>query len=727
MLCILALSAQYVKAQTDTLQKDLGEVIIYANKFAEKKQNLSQKVDLISSNTIAQTNAQNTGDLLINTGKLFVQKSQQGGSSPVIRGFEASRILLVVDGVRMNNAIYRSGHLQNVITVDQNMLERVEVLFGPSSTLYGSDALGGVLHFHTKKPFLSGGKNFLAKQQAFARYSSANNEKTLHYNGSLGGKKIAWLQSYTYSDFGDMRMGDNYPSKYPDFGRRSRYIETINGIDSVVTNQDDRIQKFSGYKQWDVTQKILFKPSDKISHLINFQYSNSTDIPRYDRLQDVRNGTLRFAEWYYGPQKRILSSYELSASGLGPFDEFKLIGSYQKIKESRHTREYRRYTNFDNRIEKLDVWGLTVDGRKIWNRHELITGIDMQFNKLSSTAYRINLLTGNQTGLDSRYPDGDNHMNYAAVYGQHIFKITENKLVLNSGIRLQYVKLNAALNNNYFNLPYTSINQHNSAITGNFGVVYLPVSKFKIALNTASGFRAPNIDDLAKIFESSTSARRVIFPNPGIKPEYTYNIDMNVEADLKSTRATLAVFYTWFDNAISLSPYSINGDDSILYNGVKSAIYANQNTNSGRIYGFQASAEQNIGDHLKLNASIAYTYGRLKDDKKKEIPADHIPPVYGKAGLDYSHTFIQFSFYTIFNGWKRIKDYNPGGEDNQQYATPDGMPAWYTLNFKSSINIGTHLQLQAGIENILDRNYRYFASGFSAAGRNIIFALRASF
>ena len=112
-------------AQQDTLSgKSMEEAIVYSNKFIEKKKNLAQKIDIITAAVISKYNSQNTGDLLINTGNIFVQKSQQGGSSPVIRGFEASRILLVVDGVRLNNAIYRAGHLQNVITVDQNIYEK---------------------------------------------------------------------------------------------------------------------------------------------------------------------------------------------------------------------------------------------------------------------------------------------------------------------------------------------------------------------------------------------------------------------------------------------------------------------------------------------------------------------------------------------------------------------------------------------------------------------------
>src|SRR5687768_11473339 len=165
-------------AQDTMVLKDMDEVIIYSNKFAEQRKNIVQKIDVVSAQRIALMNTQNTGDLLAGTGNVFVQKSQQGGSSPVIRGFEASRVLLVIDGIRMNNAIYRSGHLQNVITVDQNMLERIEVLYGPASTLYGSDALGGVVHMRTRNPKLSLTDKRAVRGSAFTRYSSANNEKT---------------------------------------------------------------------------------------------------------------------------------------------------------------------------------------------------------------------------------------------------------------------------------------------------------------------------------------------------------------------------------------------------------------------------------------------------------------------------------------------------------------------------------------------------------------------
>lgn len=729
IIILVSVFTFFITQAQDTLkEKSLDEVIIYSSKFAERKKNIVQKIDILTSKQIAQTNAQNTGDLLVNTGNVFVQKSQQGGSSPVIRGFEASRVLLVIDGIRMNNAIYRSGHLQNIITVDQNMLEQVEVLYGPASTLFGSDALGGVVHLKTKSPKLSTTGKTLWKGAAFVRYSSANKENSAHIDVSMGGKKIGWLQSYNYSDFDDLRMGDNYPSAYPDFGRRSQYITTINGIDSIINNSDDRIQKFSGYSQWDITQKFIYNQSEKISHQLNLQYSTSSDVPRYDRLQDIRNGRLRWAEWYYGPQDRQLASYEFNISTNGFFNNIRSLLAYQHIEESRHQREYRRYDRLDNRFEKLNVYSINLDARRIWANDELTVGLDGQFNDVTSTAFRKSLLTGETSPIDTRYPDGKNNMNYYGVYAQHIHKFMEGKLVLNDGLRLQAVTLHSQIkDNSFFAFPFTQIESENLALTGNLGLIYMPDRNLRVNAGFSSGFRAPNIDDASKIFESNSASRQLIVPNPGIDPEYTYNIDLGFTQTIaEKLRFEVTGFHTWFRNAITLSPFQLDGHDSVLYNGSLVQVYASQNVNKATLYGFNAAFTFDV-NMLRFYSSINYTYGRLKNQNKTQVPLDHIPPVFGKTSLAYNAPKFQAEIYSLYNGWKRIKDYNPSGEDNAQYATPDGTPSWFTMNLKTSVSLSKYLTLQAGIENILDRNYRYFASGFSAPGRNVIIALRATF
>jgi hemoglobin/transferrin/lactoferrin receptor protein len=751
--CILipATHAQISKPLNDTTSKNitLDEIVISLNNFTEKKKNIAQSIDVINAKTIAQTNAQNTGDLLINTGKIFVQKSQQGGSSTVLRGFEASRILLVIDGVRMNNAIYRSGHLQNLITTDQNMLSRVEIMYGPSSTIYGGDALGGAIHLITKSPVLSGSKNLLSTGSTFARYSSVNNEKTLHADISLGGKKLAWLQSYNFSDFGDMKMGSNYPDKYPGFGSRDSFVQTINHTDEIVANGNNLVQKFSGYKQWDITQKLLFKQNDRITHSLNFQFSNTNNVPRYDRLQDIKNGRLRFAEWFYGPQKRLLSAYELNVKKLWIFDELKANINYQDIEESRQTREYRRFDRFDSRIEKIKVFGTTISARKIIENNEITVGFDMQLNDVNSSASRKNLLTGEQTKLDTRYPDGKNRMNYFGLFAQHVYKFSNQKLVLNDGIRLQAVHLQSNLNDNsFFHLPDTAVTQNNIAVTGNIGLVYNASKSTILRATLSSGFRAPNIDDLTKIFESSTAAKQVVIPNANLEPEYTYNVDLSIQQKITDQLSIdFTGFYTLFSNAIVKAPFTLNGQDSIMYNGIKSQVVASQNTGKANLYGFTAGFNAAITNDFTIASTITYTHGSFKTSsinptdvfekqangtyllvskKVTSIPLDHIPPVIGKTSFTYKHKKFITELAVLYNGWKHLNQMNAAGEDNAQYATADGFPAWVIVNWRGSLQVTKGLQVQAGVENILDRNYRYFASGFSAGGRNIFLTVRAT-
>ena len=129
--------------------QDLDEVILSVARNASMRKQIAEKVSVISNKEILTQSPSTGADLVGLSPGVRIQKSQGGGGSPILRGFEANRLLLVVDGVRMNNAIYRSGHLQNAITIHPNIIERVEIIFGSSSVGYGSDALGGVIHYYT--------------------------------------------------------------------------------------------------------------------------------------------------------------------------------------------------------------------------------------------------------------------------------------------------------------------------------------------------------------------------------------------------------------------------------------------------------------------------------------------------------------------------------------------------------------------------------------------------
>lgn len=211
--CIIAGCTTKAKANTadsvNTFRSvNLQEVVVSVNREQTRKINTPQHVVSVPKSFIDYANRQSTADLLSETGQVLVQKSQQGGGSPILRGFEASRILLVVDGIRMNNLIYRSGHLQNCLTVDQFALKNMEVLFGPPSLNYGSDALGGTITFNTLSPTLAAdGQTHTSEGHAVLRYGSANQEGTAHVDFNYGTEKFASLTSFTFSNFGDLRAG----------------------------------------------------------------------------------------------------------------------------------------------------------------------------------------------------------------------------------------------------------------------------------------------------------------------------------------------------------------------------------------------------------------------------------------------------------------------------------------------------------------------------------------
>ena len=732
-LFISVLTAAHAGAQApaDTTLKvvHIRETVVSANRGSQARSAVAQQVTVLRRSDIEQMNAQSTADLIINSGAAFVQKSQQGGGSPVLRGFEASRILMVVDGVRMNNAIYRSGHLQNIITTDNAALDRVEILFGPASTVYGTDALGGAICFYTKNPVFAGeGEALKTTGNAFFRYGTVNEEKTAHADVSLGGKKAAFLTSFTFSDFGDLRMGENNGFA-PFFGKRDFYADRINGQDSLVRNADPYIQKFSGYHQYDLLEKLVIRPNAHSSHTFNVQFSRSSNVPRYDRLTDPGSaGGLASAEWYYGPQKRLMAAYTFGLNELGWFNGgLRITPSYQDIEESRHNRNFGNARRTD-RIEQVKVIGLVADAGKNWERHSLHLGVDAQHNDVTSTARRIHIVTGDTTSQSTRYPDGGSKMTNAALYATHAWQPAGNDAwSFSEGIRAGFSTLNALFKDTtFFPFPFAEVDQSSPVISGNIGVVWNSPDEtgWRIALNGSTGFRMPNIDDLAKVFDSQAGS--VVAPNPDIGPEKTFNFDFNVTKSVTDRLRWENVFWvTALRDAIVTDVFLFNGQDSIEYDGDLSRVLASQNKRNAALWGFTTGIEADVYDNLALYGSVAFTRGRIRGDEGGEdTPLDHIPPVYGRLGFRWHVAKANVEGFALFNGKKKLEDYNREGEDNLQYAPRDGMPAWLTLNLRGGYRFGKNLALQAGIDNILDTQYRAVASGINGPGRNFWLTLR---
>ena len=726
LLILLLCTNLYAQEQRDSgeIFNTLGEVVLTANKQKETAKDIPQQVEIVKGRTIQQLMPQTTADALIQNGNVFVQKSQMGGGSPNIRGFEANSVLLVVDGVRMNNAIYRGGHLQNIISVDPNALERVEILAGPGSVIYGSDALGGVVHMYTLQPKLTRTDRYSFSGSTFGRFASANNENSFHAHFNYGKKKWALATSATFGSFGDMRMGANN-SIYNDsaFGNKNFVVQRLDGRDSILSNSNPLMQKFSGYSQIDLMQKVLFAPSEKTQHLLNIQFSESSNVPRFDRLSQVgENDTPRFADWYYGPQKRFMAAYTLTRRETKWYDLMTMTTSYQNLEESRNQRRFGS-DDLRNRTEKLNIGGVNIDFLKDFkDKHELRYGGEAIFNHVSSIGTGINIATEAESPIDSRYPDGSTTLNVAA-YGSYRWEI-DSHFILSAGARLNHYRLNAEFDPNFgININNNQIEQINTVATGNLGLVYNAHKNWRFTGTIGTGFRNPNVDDVAKTFERDGGT--IVLPITEVKPEQVFQQELGIDWFFKRNAwLELRAYNTNFTNAIATLPTQYLGSDSVDVGGRMLQVLSNANIPDAQIQGVNISLRYKFSRYLSTKASFEYTKGT---DLTNNVPLSHIAPAFGSIYFNYNKPKYNVLFYTLFNLAKPIEDYSPSPTDNAVFAPAEGTQAWYTLNFKGRYNFNEQVRVQWAVENILDLNYRYFASGFSASGRNLILSINLRF
>jgi hemoglobin/transferrin/lactoferrin receptor protein len=706
----------------------LDEVVLAANKVSEHKIDVPYSIQVIKQKDIEFGNQPTSAEVLQNTGAVFVQKSQMGGGSPILRGFEANKVQIVVDGVKMNNAIYRGGHLQDVITLDPNMLERTEVIFGPSSTIYGSDALGGVMHFYTKNAEFSTDSNLLIKANAMIRYATVNKENTGHIDFNLGWKNFASITNITTSDFGDMMSGTSKLTSSPNNWDRVFYAQQFGNRDSMVVNNNNNLQVGTAYKQTDIMQRFSLKTGAHLVHGLNLQYSESSNIPRYDRLTEISGKTLRFAEWNYGPQKRLMAAYSINYDKKTLIsDNIKVIAAYQKIDQDRISRRFQN-VNRATQMEDVTVLSVNLDAaKKIKEKHELRYGAEIQSNDVKSTAKSTNILTNSVSPAATRYADNGNSMNTVGIYFSHVLEVNKN-FVISDGLRFTSNKLESNFKDTtFFKFPYTKASQNNQAITWNLGFTWKEEDNYKISLLANTGFRTPNIDDMSKVFESAGNI--IIVPNEKIKPEYATNFELGLSKIFDGKyKFDFTGFYTTLENALVQADFKFNRLDTIQINGMKRKVQAVQNKNKAYIYGFTAGLQFDLNKNISFKSIINYTYGRYTDAKKDSVFAlDHIPPVFGQSSIIFKDKNIDAEFFVRYNGKKSRADYSTSGEDNALYSADpiNGlMPAWFTINLRIGYNITKNFRLNASFENMTDNRYRVFASGINAPGKNFIISLR---
>ena len=582
-------------------ENELNEVVISVSRFAQQKKELAQKVLVFDKRDILAASPQTSADLLQKTGQVFVQKSQLGGGSPMIRGFATNRLLITVDGVRMNSAIFRGGNLQNVISIDPLAVGDVEVLFGPGSVIYGSDAIGGVMNFYTLSPKFSSEENGSWSGNAYSRYATANEEKTAHIDLNYGREKWAFLSSFSFSDFGNLKMGSYGPDEY----LRQEYVVQHNGEDMIVENPDPEVQVPTGYKQYNFLQKVRFQPSPDWDLNLGVIFSTTSDFPRYDRLYRKKNGQLRAAEWYYGPQEWLQANFRIDKAGNGSlYDDARFIAAYQNFKESRNDRDFGADVLFE-KDEEVDAWSANLDFEKGFFGSTLFYGFEYVLNNVSSTGIETNVVSGEVSSGTSRYPDNSSWQSMAA-YASWQWELRPD-LNLQTGARYNHILLDARFDPDIYDFPFEGANLNTGALTGSAGLNWQQNDIFGWRLNLSTAFRAPNIDDSGKIFDSEPGA--VVVPNSDLKPETAYNAEVGGRIEVGRLQLDLAAYYTYLDDALVRRDFSLHGQTTIDYQGEPSRVQAIQNAAFAEVHGLEAGLKMALSEQLVFQIT-SEPYGR---------------------------------------------------------------------------------------------------------------------
>jgi hemoglobin/transferrin/lactoferrin receptor protein len=705
----------------------LDQVVVSATRWSQSSRELPYAISSLQARDVALQNPQTTADLLGSSGEVFIQKSQQGGGSPMIRGFATNRLLISVDGVRMNNAIFRSGNLQQVISLDPFAVERTELYFGPGSVIYGSDAIGGVMSFRTLSPELSSSEEVLIKGNALVRGSSANNERSAHFDVNVGWQRWAIRTSVSHFSFGDLRMGREGPEEY----RRNWFVQRIDFVDQVVANDDPLVQRSTGYDQVNLMQKIRFKPSTAWDFEYAFHYSETSDYDRYDRLIRTRDGSPRVAQWHYGPQVWMMNKLEANyAKRTAFFDKATLRLAQQDFEESRNDRDFNDPI-LTNREEKVRALSANLDFIKRLNdRHKLFYGLEAVNNQVISEGNLLDISTGlEQDGAD-RYPQAT--WQSLAAYLNHEWEVSE-RFTSQLGLRYNQFVIDADFSNNldFYPLPFSWAELNKGALTGSAGFVFRPNESWKWRLNLGTAFRAPNIDDIGKVFDSGD--RVVVVPNADLNAEYAYNAELGV-AHLVGDfmKLDFSAYLTYLDQAMVRRPFRLNGQDSLVYDGELSQVQAIQNAAQAYVGGIQAGLEIDLPRGFTASSRFNWQRGREEDNAGNIGPSRHAAPWFGISRISYRNKGLQLQFYAQYSGEVSFEDLNFEERDKPFIYATDSQgrpysPAWYTLNFKASYQISEQWMISAGLENLNDQGYRPYSSGLVAPGRNFIMSIRNQF
>ena len=657
----------------DLYENDTQEhVQVTATRTNKRDIDIAAAVTAIDEDSVLKLAPDVISEMLRGQPGAFFQQTTPGQGIPIIRGLKGSQVLHMVDGMRLNNAFFRNAPNQYLGLVDSFAARRMEVVRGSQGSLYGADAMGGVLNILTPEPVYSG-THWQQEGNFYGSYDSVDNGWVLSARTQGGKQGWGFAGGASYQDHSSRKSG--------------------NGEKLVP----------SGYKSKAADLKFVIDTSDRSSLMLSAQVMEQPSTPRYDELVAGYGQDGPSSEQYlFDPNRRSFIHARFRLEGQGDwFDQFEAHLARQVITDDRLTQDY---GSPDIVTEKNSS---TLDGVTLQFNSSLSSGIQLVWgaeyytDDIDSRRFVQPEDSDARSEVRSRFPDGSS-MDSAAVYLSGEWFSTEN-FDLNAGLRYSWFDISLPANE-----IYDAVNLTPTDLTGDIHTVYEINPGLKLVANFGRGFRPPNIFDLATL--GSRPGNRFNIANTDLDPETVWSYDLGIKTETDNLELEIFGFYLDYSNKIT-SVYT--GDQT--EDGRD--IVRSENRNNVKIYGLEAGVYWAAMDDLNIFAVLNYTHGKEQDNLGPSFPADRIPPLNGKLGLEY-----------YFNSDWRIEPYLLFASHQDRLSprdirdpriNPMGTAGWGTLNLLLDWQATDTLQLGLRLENLGDKFYREHASGIDAAGRNI--------
>ncbi len=673
--------------------KNKSDIIVVKAKSEIEKVKIPCHRTEINSRQIIKQNPLSTAFIFENVSGVYARQTQNGGGGPTIRGLFGNSILLLIDGIRLNTCITKAGNNQYISLVDLNIIENIDIVRGPSSTFFGSDALGGSVNFRTYD-LLFTDNHLSGRLKAF--YDSGNSGYLGHILQQYSTEDFAVAGALSYSRLDDVVAADNSPYKE---------------------------QTPSGFSWTSGFLKTGYRIDNNNIFLLNFQLHRIYDYHRFDRTKG-KAGTNEQGKFmtYFNPEfsRKLAYARFLSNNNLF-YKQLSLTVLYQNFVEK--TSSIKNISSPADDLEenhsknKVDMYGLLGKASSsITNEIMLSYGFDIYLQKLESSEYVKNLTDNDITYSDRGKYQGGSNYNCFRTYLHADFEPSD-RLFLKSGVQWTYFSIYSPLSNAIND--FDDLNSTPSSFSGMVGGQYNLFKYLTLETNLSSGFKAPNLDDLTILGISKSNFE---IPNPNLKPEYSVNYELSISTGKKhSWNVSMTGFYMWLFDGISKVPATYNGLDE--YNGL--SVLQKQNIGKSRVYGGEFIYSLEMFHKLTLYGTLFLAVGENTTDHEW---MSRTIPLMGQTGIIFRQILftkpVEAKFYVRYSD----KQDRLSPEDKVDLRIPEGgTPAWYTLNLNINVLVCHRLFCNVQLNNFADTSYREHGAGLYSPGRHIILGLDYSF